>query len=134
MGIAGKVAETGISMNIPDVYQCELFNPKIDRKTGFLTKNMLCCAIADMSGDFVAVVQVGLKYGMALTTTRVDNAMLVVMGQVGLKYGTKYYEEEDAVRDYMFSWFDRVRSYGSSYCEGETMLFAETFVLGMGFG
>lgn len=58
MGIAGRVAEAGTSMNIPDAYACGLFNPAIDRKTGFRTRNILCCPISDMSGNHVAVIQV----------------------------------------------------------------------------
>lgn len=58
-GVAGRVAETGTSMNIPDAYSCDLFNPGIDRKTGFRTRNILCVPISDMSGNHVAVIQVG---------------------------------------------------------------------------
>ena len=58
VGIAGRVAEAGTSMNIPDAYACSLFNPAIDRKTGFRTRNILCCPISDMSGNHVAVIQV----------------------------------------------------------------------------
>jgi len=58
VGIAGRVAEFGTSMNIPDAYACGLFNPAIDRKTGFRTRNILCCPISDMSGNHVAVIQV----------------------------------------------------------------------------
>ncbi len=58
VGIAGRVAESGTSMNIPDAYACGLFNPAIDRKTGFRTRNILCCPISDMSGNHVAVIQV----------------------------------------------------------------------------
>ena len=60
VGIAGRVAEAGTSMNIPDAYACGLFNPAIDRKTGFRTRNILCCPISDMSGNHVAVIQVRL--------------------------------------------------------------------------
>ena len=60
VGIAGRVAEAGTSMNIPDAYACGLFNPAIDRKTGFRTRNILCCPISDMSGNHVAVIQVPL--------------------------------------------------------------------------
>ena len=60
VGIAGRVAEAGTSMNIPDAYACGLFNPAIDRKTGFRTRNILCCPISDMSGNHVAVIQVCL--------------------------------------------------------------------------
>ncbi|DBB04290.1 TPA: hypothetical protein ACH3X1_012787 [Trebouxia sp. C0004] len=57
VGIAGRVAESGTSMNIPDAYACGLFNPAIDRKTGFRTRNILCCPISDMAGNHVAVIQ-----------------------------------------------------------------------------
>lgn len=57
-GIAGSVAQTGKSMNIPDAYACKKFNPSIDRATNFVTKSVLCCPIADISGKHVAVVQV----------------------------------------------------------------------------
>lgn len=57
-GIAGRVAQTGSSLNISDPYACEAFNPSIDRATNFLTKSLLCCPIADISGKHVAVIQV----------------------------------------------------------------------------
>lgn len=56
-GIAGRVAQTGTSMNIPDAYACGIFNPAIDRATGFVTKSVLCCPVADISGKHVAVIQ-----------------------------------------------------------------------------
>ena len=58
-GIAGKVAQTGASMNIADAYACKIFNPAIDKATNFKTKSLLCCPIADISGKHVAVIQVG---------------------------------------------------------------------------
>ncbi len=57
-GIAGKVAQTGRSMNIKDAYACKIFNPAIDKATNFRTGSVLCCPIADISGKHVAVVQV----------------------------------------------------------------------------
>ena len=59
-GIAGTVAQSGISMNIPDAYACSMFNPAIDRATGFITKSLLCCPVADISGKHVAVIQVSI--------------------------------------------------------------------------
>lgn len=59
-GIAGRVAQTGQSMNIPDAYACSMFNSAIDRATNFITRSVLCCPILDISGKHVAVVQVGL--------------------------------------------------------------------------
>ncbi|GFH22768.1 PDEase domain-containing protein [Haematococcus lacustris] len=56
-GIAGRVAQSGELMNIPDTYAHPLFNSEVDRATGFRTRNMLCCAISDMTGRNVAVLQ-----------------------------------------------------------------------------
>ncbi|MCK5455290.1 MAG: GAF domain-containing protein, partial [Calditrichia bacterium] len=40
-GIAGHVAMSGEILNIPDAYKDSRFNPEIDKKTGYLTRNML---------------------------------------------------------------------------------------------
>ena len=44
-------------MNVADVYAHPLFNPTVDKLTGFRTKSLLCCPIRDMSGKNVAVLQ-----------------------------------------------------------------------------
>ncbi|MEW5299350.1 MAG: hypothetical protein WDW36_002376 [Sanguina aurantia] len=56
-GIAGTVAQTGTTMNIPDAYAQPLFNSCVDQQTGYKTRNILCCAICDMTGKNVAVLQ-----------------------------------------------------------------------------
>ncbi|MFO0081609.1 MAG: PP2C family protein-serine/threonine phosphatase, partial [Phycisphaerales bacterium] len=40
-GIAGESARLGRILNIPDCYADSRFNPEIDRKTGYKTRNML---------------------------------------------------------------------------------------------
>ncbi|PNW74351.1 hypothetical protein CHLRE_13g605100v5 [Chlamydomonas reinhardtii] len=62
-GIAGLVAQTGTTMNLPDVYQHPMFNKDIDRLTGFRTRSMLCMAVSDMTGKNVAVLQALNKKG-----------------------------------------------------------------------
>ena len=57
-GIAGHVAETGVSLNIKDAYDCELFHSVVDKETGFHTTSVLCCAVTDTSGKRTAVIQV----------------------------------------------------------------------------
>jgi hypothetical protein len=42
-----------------DAYAHPMFNPEVDKATGYRTRSMLCCAISDMSGRIVAVLQVG---------------------------------------------------------------------------
>ena len=41
-GIVGDCIATGKSINIPDAYRDSRFNPDIDKKTGFVTRQILC--------------------------------------------------------------------------------------------
>ncbi len=57
-GIAGYVAMTGEVLNIPDAYQDPRFNPEIDRKTGYRTRNMLTMPLKNKQNDIIGVFQV----------------------------------------------------------------------------
>jgi serine phosphatase RsbU (regulator of sigma subunit) len=56
-GLAGSVAETGKSLRVDDVRRHPLFDPAVDRRTGFTTENALCVPIRDRDGRSVAVLQ-----------------------------------------------------------------------------
>jgi energy-coupling factor transporter ATP-binding protein EcfA2 len=56
-GIAGHVATTGASLRVDDAYAHPLFNPEVDRETGFRTKSILCVPIASRAGRVFAVAQ-----------------------------------------------------------------------------
>lgn len=56
-GIAGYVASTGQTLNIPDAYQDHRFNPTIDTITGYKTKSILCLPILDENGQCIAVAE-----------------------------------------------------------------------------
>ncbi len=56
-GLAGWVAHTGRDLNIRDVYRDPRFDPEWDRRTGFVTKSMLCQAIRHRDGSIVGVAQ-----------------------------------------------------------------------------
>lgn len=47
-------------MNIVDAYSHPLFNPEPDKRLGYHTRNILCCAISDTNGRSIAVLQVRL--------------------------------------------------------------------------
>ena len=81
-GVAGKVAATGEGLNIPDAYNSELFNPDIDKMTGFTTRNILCCPIRDTSGQIVAVMQALNHKGGPFTRVEEQNLdmLSVTMG------------------------------------------------------
>jgi putative methionine-R-sulfoxide reductase with GAF domain len=56
-GIAGEVARTGRSLRVDDAYAHPLFNPEVDRQTGFRTRSVLCVPVDDRAGRVFAVAQ-----------------------------------------------------------------------------
>jgi putative ABC transport system ATP-binding protein len=56
-GIAGHVATTGQSLRVDDAYQHPLFNPDVDRATGYRTRSLLCVPIPNRNGEVFAVAQ-----------------------------------------------------------------------------
>ncbi|MBL8022612.1 MAG: GAF domain-containing protein [Leptospirales bacterium] len=57
-GIAGDVAASGVTANIPDAYADPRFNAEFDRKSGYLTKSILCMAIKNPRAETIGVIQV----------------------------------------------------------------------------
>jgi putative ABC transport system ATP-binding protein len=62
-GVAGHVARSGQPMTVRDAYREPLFNPEIDRRTGFRTRNILCMPVLDSRGEVFAVMQMLNKAG-----------------------------------------------------------------------
>ena len=56
-GIAGYVAVTGDVVNIADAYADPRFNPEYDKKTGYLTKTILCMPLRNKDGKIIGVFQ-----------------------------------------------------------------------------
>ncbi|MBN2090938.1 GAF domain-containing protein [candidate division KSB1 bacterium] len=58
LGVAGYVAMTGEILNIRDAYADPHFNPEIDRKTGYRTRNLLTFPMKNIMGKTIGVFQV----------------------------------------------------------------------------
>ncbi|MCE7910047.1 MAG: GAF domain-containing protein, partial [Candidatus Omnitrophica bacterium COP1] len=56
-GLAGYVARSGEVLNIPDAYADDRFNPEVDRRTGFHTRNLLCIPVRNRENEIIAVIQ-----------------------------------------------------------------------------
>lgn len=67
LGIAGTVFTTGATINIPDAYADQRFNPEVDKKTGFRTQSILCMPIKNKNGQIIGVTQVLNKQGGPFT-------------------------------------------------------------------
>lgn len=57
VGIAGTVAQTGVTINIADPYADARFNPENDRRTGFRTRNLLTLPMTGHDGQIIGVFQ-----------------------------------------------------------------------------
>ena len=58
VGVAGDVAKTRKTANIPDAYLDKRFNPEFDRKSNYRTKSILCMPLVGDKGQLVGVIQV----------------------------------------------------------------------------
>ena len=56
-GIAGAVAQTNTSVNIPDAYKDPRFNQNVDKQTGYRTRSILCIPMRSVQGEVVGVLQ-----------------------------------------------------------------------------
>lgn len=66
-GIAGEAFSKGEVLNIPDAYADPRFDPEVDRRTDFTTRNILCLPMTYKGGQPIAVMQVLNKIGGAFT-------------------------------------------------------------------
>lgn len=63
-GLVGAVAENGQTILIPDAYADARFNPEVDRKSGFRTREILCLPLRDVENTrVVGVIQAMNKLG-----------------------------------------------------------------------
>ncbi len=56
-GIAGRVAVTGETVNVPDAYKLPFFEPGFDLKFSYHTRSLLCLPIRHHTGEIVGVIQ-----------------------------------------------------------------------------
>jgi adenylate cyclase len=72
LGIAGRVATTGETLNIPECYDDARFNQAIDKQTGYRTKTMLVTPIRNSTGQIIGVTQVINKLDAAARPAQPD--------------------------------------------------------------
>jgi serine phosphatase RsbU (regulator of sigma subunit) len=82
-GIAGHVALTGEIVNIPDAYADDRFNPEVDKRTGFRTRNILTLPIRNKAGKIVAALQLLNKASGSFTDEDTD-VILTLSGQMAM--------------------------------------------------
>jgi HD-GYP domain-containing protein (c-di-GMP phosphodiesterase class II) len=79
-GIAGHVAMTGEILNIADAYKDPHFNPDIDKKTGYKTRNILTMPLTNREGIIIGVFQIlNKKIG---SFTKQDEELLTAISHI----------------------------------------------------
>ncbi len=56
-GIAGFVASTGQTLNIPNAYEDPRFDPTVDQRTGYQTRTILCMPVYNSAEVLIGVTQ-----------------------------------------------------------------------------
>lgn len=82
-GIAGYVASTGQTLNIPDAYIDPRFDPTTDQKTGYQTRNILCMPVYNAKGELIGVTQLINKHQGSFTTSD-EKFLLAFNAQAGI--------------------------------------------------
>jgi adenylate cyclase len=68
-GIVGYVASTGEALNITDAYKDPRFDPTTDRKTGYITSNILCLPVFNSANELIGVTQLINKQQGSFTSS-----------------------------------------------------------------
>jgi len=99
-GIAGECFTRGVPINIPDAYADKRFNPEVDRRTGYITRNMLCMPITTHHGNRVGVMQILNKRGTAFGPADEDRLRaLCAQAAVSIE-NAQFFEPVSAARNY----------------------------------
>lgn len=75
-GIAGRVAQSGRVLNVPDAYELEYFDQSWYRRTGYRTRSVLAVPLNDHRGGLLGVIQVLNRRGRESAFTEEDERFL----------------------------------------------------------
>ncbi len=99
-GIAGKTIEIGRSILIQDAYSDTLFNPEIDRVTGYRTRNILCVPMANLDGRTIGCLQALNKHeGDFSASDESFTLAFAAQAAVAIESAYLYQEKARIIRD-----------------------------------
>ena len=109
-GVAGTVAQTGQALNIEDAYKCDLFNPSVDKVTGFRTRSILCCPIKDQQGSQVAIMQALNHFDGPFTRVEEQNLQLISVHIANTIRKAQLYEQAQKEKKKSMAFFECMKS------------------------
>ncbi len=83
-GVAGRVAETGETINVEDAYSLEFFDASFDAKFQYKTKSLLCLPIRHHNGEIVGVVQLLNQTGEGRFTAEHEDFLMRLTGHMAM--------------------------------------------------
>jgi phosphoserine phosphatase len=95
-GIVGSVFKSKMLANIPDAYADPRFNREVDRRTGFVTRNLLTCPMLDLKGRPIGVIQAVNKIG-GIFGEEDEQTIELLAGQGGVAI-QRYHLQVDAIQ------------------------------------
>ena len=99
-GIAGECFTAGEAINIPDAYEDSRFNPEVDRRTGYRTRNMLCMPITTKHGNRVGVMQILNKRAGSFGPSD-EKRLVALCAQAAVSIeNAQFFEQVNAARNY----------------------------------
>ena len=87
-GIAGTVAASGDSINIPSAYDDARFDPENDRRSGYRTNSILCMPLIDHKDVVVGVIQVLNRIGGGHFSTHDEQLLAALCAQAAVSIGS----------------------------------------------
>jgi len=79
LGVVGYVAKHCESTIVQDVRKDIRFDGNVDRKTGFVTRNLLCVPVMNPSNKPVAVIQCANKTGPFTNSDRMSLELIAII-------------------------------------------------------
>lgn len=124
-GIAGTVAVTGTTANIPDAYKDSRFDPSFDKKTGYKTNSILCTPVRDPSGGIIAILQCINKMPSGYFSVSDQCLLESLASHVGHVLETaKGYEAETSAKAKVAAMLEIIKMVHSSSTSAHSLIFA----------
>jgi adenylate cyclase len=109
-GLAGHVMGTGEILNIRDAYQDARFNARIDQKSGFMTRTVLCMPLKNREGEIIGVTEVMNKQGGAFEQEDED-LLRALTAQIAFTLeNAQLFERVAAMKNYLESVHESIAS------------------------
>ena len=99
-GIAGECFTSGAPVNIPDAYADARFNPEVDKRTGYTTRNLLCMPVTTQHGNRVGVMQM-LNKRIGAFQGADEGRLQALCAQAAVSIeNAQFFEQVNAARNY----------------------------------